>query len=120
MKYRNIVGGNDFQNAKKCSGKSLIDLDMDLKKYFGHRGKYMKSMSLFAWFLYLRRNYLLVILSVCTFFQALEEKAKSVTGVIQWPYRAVAKAVEIIPKTLIQNCGVNSIRTLTALRVSVN
>ena len=53
-------------------------------------------------------------------FQALEEKAKSITGVIQWPYKAVAKAVEIIPKTLIQNCGVNSIRTLTALRVSMS
>jgi len=47
---------------------------------------------------------------------ALEEKAKSVVGVIQWPYRAISRAMEIIPKTLIQNCGVNSIRTLTALR----
>merc|ERR1719184_385041 len=47
---------------------------------------------------------------------ALEEKSKSVAGVIQWPYKAVAKALEIIPKTLIQNCGVNVIRTLTSLR----
>jgi len=47
---------------------------------------------------------------------ALEEKAKSITGVVQWPYKAIAKAVEVIPKTLIQNCGVNAIRTLTALR----
>jgi len=47
---------------------------------------------------------------------ALEEKAKSVEGVMQWPYKAIARAMEIIPKTLIQNCGVNSIRTLTALR----
>jgi len=47
---------------------------------------------------------------------ALEEKAKSVTGVTQWPYKAVAKALEVIPKTLIQNCGVNVIRTLTSLR----
>merc|ERR1712212_1297525 len=47
---------------------------------------------------------------------ALEEKSKSITGVIQWPYKAVAKALEIIPKTLIQNCGVNVIRTLTSLR----
>jgi len=51
------------------------------------------------------------------FTQALEEKAKSVAGVMQWPYKAVARAMEIIPKTLIQNCGANSIRTLTALRV---
>merc|ERR1719318_2136526 len=47
---------------------------------------------------------------------ALEEKSKSITGVLQWPYKAVAKALEIIPKTLIQNCGVNVIRTLTSLR----
>lgn len=47
---------------------------------------------------------------------ALEEKSKGITGVIQWPYKTIAKALEVIPKTLIQNCGVNVIRTLTALR----
>lgn len=46
----------------------------------------------------------------------LTEKGKSITGVQQWPYRAVAKAFEIIPATLIQNCGGNTIRSLTALR----
>lgn len=46
----------------------------------------------------------------------LNEKAKSVEGVAQWPYRAVAKALEVIPRTLIQNCGGNTIRTLTGLR----
>lgn len=46
----------------------------------------------------------------------LEEKAKSVTGVYQWPFRALARAFEVIPRTLIQNCGANVIRTLTALR----
>uniref|UniRef100_A0A182S668 T-complex protein 1 subunit gamma n=1 Tax=Anopheles maculatus TaxID=74869 RepID=A0A182S668_9DIPT len=35
---------------------------------------------------------------------------------IQGPYRAVAQALEIIPRTLTQNCGANTIRTLTALR----
>ncbi|XP_052901835.1 T-complex protein 1 subunit gamma [Anopheles moucheti] len=35
---------------------------------------------------------------------------------IQGPYRAVAQALEIIPRTLTQNCGGNTIRTLTALR----
>lgn len=49
----------------------------------------------------------------------LTEKAKSVAGVQQWPYKAVAKALEVIPRTLIQNCGANTIRTLTALRVSM-
>ncbi|KAH3834273.1 T-complex protein 1 subunit gamma-like [Dreissena polymorpha] len=48
--------------------------------------------------------------------QALNEKAKSITGVHQWPYRAVARALEVIPRTLIQNCGASTIRTLTALR----
>ena len=37
---------------------------------------------------------------------------------MQWPYIAVAKSLEVIPRTLIQNCGGNTIRTLTALRVS--
>ncbi|VDI29791.1 T-complex protein 1 subunit gamma, partial [Mytilus galloprovincialis] len=48
--------------------------------------------------------------------QAMNEKAKAITGVSQWPYRAVARALEVIPRTLIQNCGANPIRTLTALR----
>jgi T-complex protein 1 subunit gamma len=34
----------------------------------------------------------------------------------QWPYRIVPRALEVIPRTLIQNCGGNTIRTLTALR----
>jgi len=47
---------------------------------------------------------------------ALLEKSKSITGVEQWPYRAVVQALEVIPRTLAQNCGANVIRTLTALR----
>ncbi len=50
--------------------------------------------------------------------QALNEKAKSVGGVQQWPYRAVSRALEVIPRTLLQNCGANTIRVLTTLRVS--
>lgn len=46
----------------------------------------------------------------------LNEQAKSVTGVEQWPYKAIAKSLEVIPRTLIQNCGANTIRTLTTLR----
>lgn len=46
----------------------------------------------------------------------LEEKAKTITGIHQWPFRALARAFEVIPRTLIQNCGANVIRTLTALR----
>lgn len=62
------------------------------------------------------QDFLFKLLISC--FQALNEKAKSITGVHQWPYRAVARALEVIPRTLIQNCGASTIRTLTALRVS--
>ena len=37
-------------------------------------------------------------------------------GVEQGPYRAVGTALEVIPRTLAQNCGANVIRTLTKLR----
>ncbi|XP_072917464.1 T-complex protein 1 subunit gamma [Hemitrygon akajei] len=46
----------------------------------------------------------------------LIEKSKTMTGVQQWPYRAVANALEVIPRTLIQNCGASTIRLLTSLR----
>jgi len=48
--------------------------------------------------------------------QALSEKSKSIQGVRQWPYRAIARALEVIPRTLIQNCGGSTVRQLTALR----
>jgi hypothetical protein len=37
----------------------------------------------------------------------------------QWPYEAAAVAFESIPRTLAQNCGVNVIRTMTALQGKV-
>lgn len=46
----------------------------------------------------------------------LAQKAKSIEGVQQWPYRAVADAMEVIPRTLIQNSGNSPIRVLTQLR----
>ena len=46
----------------------------------------------------------------------LTEKAKSMTTVHQWPYQAVSQALEVIPRTLAQNCGANTIRLMTALR----
>jgi len=48
--------------------------------------------------------------------QALVEKSKLIEGVEQLPYRAVAHALEVIPRTLIQNCGASVIRQLTDLR----
>ncbi|EFJ46217.1 chaperonin complex component [Volvox carteri f. nagariensis] len=46
----------------------------------------------------------------------LAERAATVEGVEQWPYKAVGVAMEVIPRTLAQNCGANVIRTLTKLR----
>ena len=64
--------------------------------------------------------FVVFVMYVTVTLQVLTEKAKSVAGVQQWPYKAVAKALEVIPRTLIQNCGANTIRTLTALRVSIH
>lgn len=46
----------------------------------------------------------------------LLDKSKSVDGLLQWPYQAVANALEIIPRTLAQNCGSNVIKVMTELR----
>jgi T-complex protein 1 subunit gamma len=46
----------------------------------------------------------------------LNERAKSIKGVEQYPYKAVAEALLVIPRTLIQNCGSNAIKVLTELR----
>ncbi|KAF5352342.1 hypothetical protein D9756_006309 [Leucocoprinus leucothites] len=46
----------------------------------------------------------------------LHAKARSVVGVEGWPFRAVADAMEVIPRTLVQNSGGNAIRVLTELR----
>ncbi|KAI9823201.1 MAG: T-complex protein 1 subunit gamma [Sarea resinae] len=46
----------------------------------------------------------------------LAQTAKSIEGVAQWPYRAVADAMEVIPRTLVQNAGASPVRVLTQLR----
>uniref|UniRef100_A0A8C6UH38 T-complex protein 1 subunit gamma n=1 Tax=Neogobius melanostomus TaxID=47308 RepID=A0A8C6UH38_9GOBI len=46
----------------------------------------------------------------------LAEQSKTLKGVEAWPYRAVGQALEVIPRTLIQNCGASTIRVLTSLR----
>ncbi|KAK9710526.1 T-complex protein 1 subunit gamma [Basidiobolus ranarum] len=46
----------------------------------------------------------------------LAEKAKTLEGIEQWPYMAVSEAMEVIPRTLVQNCGGNAIKVLTQLR----
>jgi hypothetical protein len=49
----------------------------------------------------------------------LAKKGKEAEGAQGGPYRAVADAMEVIPRTLIQNSGGNVIRVLTELRVRV-
>jgi len=46
----------------------------------------------------------------------LLEKSEKVADVSALPYRAVATALEVIPRTLVQNCGAQPIKILTQLR----
>lgn len=46
----------------------------------------------------------------------LTKMASNVEGVHQWPYKALASALEVIPRTLAQNCGGDVVRMLTELR----
>lgn len=46
----------------------------------------------------------------------LSEFAREMEGVEAGPIQAVADAMEVIPRTLIQNCGGNAIKVLTTLR----
>lgn len=41
---------------------------------------------------------------------------RTIEGVKQGPFMAVGEAMEVIPRTLAQNCGVSVIRTITQLR----
>lgn len=44
--------------------------------------------------------------------------SKEEEGVSQWPREAVARAFEVIPRTLVENCGGNVIRVITNLRAN--
>lgn len=46
----------------------------------------------------------------------LAARARTLDGVGQWPYLGVAEAMDVIPCTLIQNCGAKPIKVLTQLR----
>jgi len=46
----------------------------------------------------------------------LMKMGERVEGVQKGPYQAVGAAMEVIPRTLAQNCGVSVIRTITQLR----
>ncbi|XP_043700719.1 T-complex protein 1 subunit gamma-like isoform X2 [Telopea speciosissima] len=54
--------------------------------------------------------------SELTVSATLKQKSSSIEGIEKWPYEAAAIAFEAIPRTLAQNCGVNVIRTMTALQ----
>jgi hypothetical protein len=47
---------------------------------------------------------------------ALQERARTIEGVEQYPFKAVASALEVIPRTLAQNCGCDTVRIMTELR----
>uniref|UniRef100_A0A7S1FDP3 T-complex protein 1 subunit gamma n=1 Tax=Noctiluca scintillans TaxID=2966 RepID=A0A7S1FDP3_NOCSC len=46
----------------------------------------------------------------------LKEKSKSIEGPRQYAYRAVADALEVIPRSLAHNCGADVVRVMTDLR----
>jgi len=46
----------------------------------------------------------------------LKEKAKSIEGTRQYAYKAIADALEVIPRSLAHNCGADVVRVMTDLR----
>ena len=48
----------------------------------------------------------------------LSKAAASIAGIEQWPYRAVATAMEVIPRTIAENCGADVVRVVTQLRAT--
>lgn len=50
----------------------------------------------------------------------LQTEAKKQSGVDALPFAAVGEALEVIPRTLCQNCGADTIRVITKLRVGVS
>lgn len=46
----------------------------------------------------------------------LMAKASEIEGIQQWSYKALASSLEVIPRTLAQNCGCDVVRLLTELR----
>eukprot|EP01071_Lankesteria_metandrocarpae_P001919 Lankesteria_metandrocarpae@DN1969_c0_g1_i1.p1 len=46
----------------------------------------------------------------------LSDRANGIDGLQQWSYKAVASALEVIPRTIAENCGADVVRTVTSLR----
>eukprot|EP00892_Ulva_mutabilis_P005245 jgi/Ulvmu1/3092/UM015_0132.1 len=49
---------------------------------------------------------------------ALQQRAAAMETVEALPYKSAATALEVIPRTLVGNCGANIIRTMTKLRAA--
>ena len=47
---------------------------------------------------------------------SLIEQSKKISGSAQYPFRAVGEALEVIPRTLCDNCGGDTLRIITELR----
>jgi len=50
----------------------------------------------------------------------LMAKAHEMPSMQQWPYKALAGALEVIPRTLATNCGAEVVRVMTELRAKHN
>lgn len=50
----------------------------------------------------------------------LMEKANEMPDIQQWAYKALASALEVIPRTLATNCGAEVVRVMTELRAHHN
>ena len=48
-----------------------------------------------------------------------KEEARVRGGIEALPFSAVGEALEVIPRTLCQNCGTDTIRVITKLRVRI-
>ena len=46
----------------------------------------------------------------------IHKQAEQIEGIAKFPFSSIATALEVIPRTLAQNCGANVIRLLTELR----
>jgi T-complex protein 1 subunit gamma len=46
----------------------------------------------------------------------LMDYSQNIEGTMQWPFKALANALEVIPRTLAQNCGADVVRVMTELR----
>lgn len=48
--------------------------------------------------------------------EAISRGTSEIEGISKWPFAAIGNALEVIPRTLAQNCGANVIRVMTELR----